>query len=346
MSFLIKNGKILTIDGKAINVEGGSSSSGATITGEGEWTGTAVQNTGYVEKVYFNTNLSVEEVVSLLSQLILNSEGALECFLMSASGTIAIQCMNMDGAWGIFDAINGEYYFFSEDVGMGFVGWNSNVTYPIVINDEVVNDGGDGIPIGSQNNLISNLFSTTPFTKTAGEPITLEGEYDGSTIEVTENTTLDIKALIENKKIPLNIIINVKNNSSSSGTAVQNTGYVENVYFNTNLSIDEVKNIVGDFEGMLLVTNDMSNMIAVAYENYISDDENNYLQIFTSNGTPLFLEKYSEDYGFEGWNPNIIYPIAINSEVISSFSPDEDVNIPVGTQNELLSSLFSITPFN
>ena len=126
--------------------------------------GTTVPNSGYVEKVYFNTSLSIEEVVSLLSQLTLNEEGIREHFLMGKTDVnLNIWCMTQEGMWGISDE-KGSFYFVSADIGLGFAGWNPNITYPLAINSEVISEI-NGVSIGTQNHLLSNLFSITPFTQ-------------------------------------------------------------------------------------------------------------------------------------------------------------------------------------
>ena len=48
------------------DIQGGGS---ATVTKQGVWVGTQVQNSGVVENIYFNTSLTKEEVHNILSGL-------------------------------------------------------------------------------------------------------------------------------------------------------------------------------------------------------------------------------------------------------------------------------------
>ena len=113
------------------------------IYSNGELISTPVPNTGYVEEVYFNTNLSVEETVYLLNSLtlveVMGDTGYI--FLNDASGTGAlIVAMQIDGVWGINDYTTDDLFFISNDVGLGFVGWNPDISYPYSINANVSDD--------------------------------------------------------------------------------------------------------------------------------------------------------------------------------------------------------------
>ena len=305
------------------NISGGS----ALI--KGDWQGTVVPNSGYVENVYFNTNLSNEEVVSLLEKLTYNADGQ-SLLLSPINDNRMYMVMTMDGVYAIGEMDSQTMYFTSADIGMGVVGWNADITYPIVINDEA--DNSISIPnigacdIGVENHLLTSLFSTTPFVQST---LTLEGEYDGSTLTITE--------------LP-----------SGGGTAVPNTGYVENVYFNTNLSADEVYNILSKLTYIetpfltypvypILFANDGNPVMFVAkyigsvsnltyYDIYLSTDITNpetavkILNMDSPNDI-LIVEFNNTEY-------------TINKEVINNFN-----GLPIGFQNDLISSLVSSTPF-
>lgn len=131
-----------------------------------KWQGTAVPNTGYVEKVYFNTNLSVEEVNSLLGQISYNEEyGNMEAILVSSNNEIAIMKVS-DNEYIIAEMLNGIYIFNTSvayEGETGFIGWDSNFNGILEINAEVSSQAN--APVGTQNNLLSSLFSTTPFVQ-------------------------------------------------------------------------------------------------------------------------------------------------------------------------------------
>lgn len=129
-----------------------------------KWQGTAVPNSGYVEKVYLNTNLSVDEVVSLLSKL--NYINFVNFIIYSDNITLAV--MVLDGIYVISDYFTEYIYFISSNTEVGFVGWNPDFNGTIVINDEVSSPysaNGYTFEVGLQNNLLTSLFSTTPFTQ-------------------------------------------------------------------------------------------------------------------------------------------------------------------------------------
>lgn len=132
---------------------------------------------------------------------------------------------------------------------------------------------------------------------------------------------------------------------SAHGTAVPNSGLVGNVYLNTALSTEEVVNLVSqltyyeDAFYVVVINSDASLLISI-FKNegyqilFTQNDTNEYL--FTSN---QYVD--GDDLGFLGWNPNFTGYLELNFEAASNNETFGDI----GTQNEALISLFSITPF-
>lgn len=145
------------------------------------WSGTAVPNSGYVENVYFNTNLSVEDVVSILSNLTYNSYGMYNLFTTSESTSSGgysynFTIINVDIAYngqlsGYIIDYRDETYFISNETisGMGnygFVGWKPNLLNPININSNI-SEGGN------ENDKLSSLFSITPFEQSSNNELSI-----------------------------------------------------------------------------------------------------------------------------------------------------------------------------
>lgn len=148
------------------------------------WKGTAVPNTGVVEKVYFNTNLSVDETKNILVDFLTNNLEADEYgqytyyFLLSEEWDrmITVSYAQYEDYVGIFAIIDGETKFvyssktMTEDDITIEKGWHY---FEFEINKEVIpiHEDGSG-ELGQFNDKLSSLFSITPFEQ--GE-VTLEG---------------------------------------------------------------------------------------------------------------------------------------------------------------------------
>lgn len=201
---LIKNGKALIDEtGKVLVSEntGGS----ATIKTQGSWAGTPVEN-GYVENVYLNTNLSIDEVINIIesANLTFNEEG-MYLLYYTADETSVLALAYFSGLCMIANIMTEQFYFHNIDneevVSVsGFAkGWNPNITMPIAINGEVVS--------GGENDKISSLISTSQFEYTEGTPVELSGEYEETTITISEKGKYNLEDLIVNeKKIPFKIV--------------------------------------------------------------------------------------------------------------------------------------------
>ena len=225
------------------------------------WKGTTVPNSGTVEKVYFNTNLSIEEVYNLVNSI--DYDFSIEDYGILADENfevyLSIVTANPSESFVISGRIGGEdVIIFSynglEEYGVGD-GWQT-FNNPLTVNTTVISEDVEGIPIGTENSKLSSLFSITPFEE--GE-ITLEGFLTDccDAVREKEGTADKILAL----DIPSRIralssggiegIIEVEELPVSrdwQGTAIPNSGTVENVYFNTNLTVEEVVNILQTLE--------------------------------------------------------------------------------------------------
>lgn len=131
------------------------------------WSGTPVPNSGLVEKVYFNTNLSTEEVTLILTKFTDNggtvvlSDGDLSgigIFAGASEGEAIINIGYNDGV-----NIDSDHMIFNN-------GWNldeipTDINDGIILNCLAVNYIEDFGDVGLHNNLLSSLISTTPFVK-------------------------------------------------------------------------------------------------------------------------------------------------------------------------------------
>jgi hypothetical protein len=111
---------------------------------------TPVPNAGYVEKAYFNTSLSIDQVVAELEKLTYYDDGSSPLLV---NDDVVIIAVLDNGVYGIFDANTNTFYFASEDPsgeGQFPVGWNPDFSGEIEVNSEVLS--------GTENDKIANLF--------------------------------------------------------------------------------------------------------------------------------------------------------------------------------------------
>ena len=304
----------------------------------GSWQGTAVPNSGTLSEVYFNTALSVNEVVSLLEQLTFEklspSEDTLYNFILSditqSGGSIAYMVSKdpNNNAYKIFNYMNSKEFFSSDN------GWNlesftdtNRISFNEPIN--VATSFMGAYAVGAENDKISSLFSITPFVQASGEATTLEGEYDGSTLVIEDIS----KGYAEDGKL-----------------AFPNTGYVEHIYVNTELTQSEVKDTLGKITGWLDTSENQdgsSFVYAVLY--------NSVLALFIMKmGSDYMMQALLTEVGLEG----IIYDdtqggwLSDGIEFVETYLEKWEVGevfsnvegTPVGTDNDKLVDLFYTLP--
>lgn len=128
---------------------------------------------------------------------------------------------------------------------------------------------------------------------------------------------------------------------SGNVTGVEGGTVVENLYFNTNLSIKEtiaemekVTNwFVADGENYALFFSVNNSLILTRADGvYIINDLSGNI-FFVNDGSYIGVE-------WSGWNPEVTYPIENNSASGSEFQ-----GLTVGQENDKLTALFSTTPF-
>lgn len=369
-----------------------------------EWVGTEVPNSGTIENVYFNTDLSVDEVVSLLDTISTDNNGTYNVTMYNtddgADGIIIIDAEKAypnEGIKGyVIIAFGGTFVFISSQevlegikqidpsVSYDFVGWNPNTSNILEINSSSVGV----ISFGLENDKLSNLFSITPFEKKkagliprlnfAQEIRSIEGGNDTSDATATASDILQGKtAYTANGKVEGTIeIYNGENEggvvgsgSSSiediievselptpefSGTAVPNSGTVEKLYINPNLSIYEVLAILKQLNytvtpftetpmNIVLASNDGTKILFITKE-YDSESLSYYnfiMHDMTTDKTSLLgqliYNANEESENVYGWNKEIY---DIDKEVVNEY-----YGFSIGQENDKLSSLISISKF-
>lgn len=351
---LTSNGKPLFKDGKVF-LSDGIGGGNASIIKPGGWRGTTVPNTGAVENVYVNTSLTVDEVNTLLDIIIFTIEGANETIVVNENYSKQLSVINVaamtQGTYSgymiagvitvdeeninVIPIFNSSIPELAEELGLPpFEGWHSEFNGVFEFNDIAINAEG---MFGINNEALALLFSSTPFEMLPNEILPLNGEYDGSTVTV-----------------------NISN--SWRGTPVPNTGIAPALYLNTDMSIEEVIEILStiDLEPEMPYILASAKDVVDTYDAVIicvlqetTDENGNVIKLIQIqeviyDGTLENIVTYGIIFdSTEGWkysdmevNP---YPYT-DFNLESSFAA-EGMELSVGEQNDKISSLFSTTPF-
>ena len=249
----------------------GGSGGGATVSVDGEnWAdGTAVPSDGFIEKVYVNTALSNEQVTEILSRLTyypMNSYHGFDGDVLFINNNyvglfVERQYTGAIRLYGHCQSTNDDIYglLWSNEDGweQTFVNGHNST---LIVNDTVstsnvaepLNNWTNYYEytgtVGTQNALLTQLFSTTPFVKEQ-KTIQLDGNYDGSTVTVTENGALDIKSLLAEKKLPLTVDVEV---AGSGGDIIEvdtlpTENIAENAVYKANYAGVEVYHRYGEY---------------------------------------------------------------------------------------------------
>jgi hypothetical protein len=152
-------------------------------TSEVGWNGTVVPNTDYVENVYFNTSLSVDEVVNIVNSLdlIQDDAGMYGYSIIRTGNDKEISIANVNGSILIAASNASPIFFCYPDLGFGINGWNTEYgnNNPFIYDGVAVSEV-EGRPSGNQNNKLVNLLSITPFTYSEGGTVLYPVNTDGS----------------------------------------------------------------------------------------------------------------------------------------------------------------------
>ena len=284
------------------------------------WTGTTLisREDVLVENVYANTQLTVAEVTKMLSQLTYYDDPLTQAptYWIFVGVTNRPYCFVAKILYEdtyvykvIGDAGNGDVTLFTSSsvTNDGFVGFNPSVAYPVPFNAYGYS-GADDYKVGSQNNLINGLVS-------------IEDNF---------------------KKINPNIVT-IKAGKTGTQLVSSPDVLVETIYLNTDLSVEEVKNILSGLTYMqaeqqvyVMFSNaEFSNPIMIGFNG------TEYAIVAISGDSEVVFFASSDFMGmgitWTGWNPDITYPVAINSYGFTGSS-----DMPVGQENTKLTSLVSM----
>ena len=324
---ILKGKTAYTAEGKVegtIETYNGSMTEGAEQTGlplevdSLPSSGTAVPNSGMVEKVYINTALSVEEVVSLLSQLTYNEEGRY-VLLVDSNNTKAIMLLGMDGMYAI--NVDGAFVW-SNTEQLGFIGWSSDFANSYSFNLEATSILGP-YSVGIQNDLVKDLFSITPFGGSAG--------VEGAIYKVgSEPAAVPTSGMVEN------IYFNTKMLPSNILDTLSKLTYISGVPFGFPDYVDvAVIFITSDLNSLVLVERINQGDVGYRYELGHLVDQSTFNNIWTSA---------SASDNIDGWYTNYSYnPLVVNNEnALNILSTQSGLVV----QNEAVKDLISTTNFD
>lgn len=289
---------------------------------DGGWVGTPVPNSGYVENVYINTELSINEVLDILVNANLSFTDGMHGVITDGVNGLGI---SNDGDSFVILTLNMDYLFYYSPINesvfrdsYGWYGWNPDIV-TLIINNNVLDSFND-FSFGSQNDKLSTLFSVTPFEYIESSLGTPEINYSDSLLIPHTIYTGEYKEnIIYFESSPINID-------------------TKNIYFAYKKSVDDVltilKTITTSSDVDLFAINGDSN---TSYIRYITNDyyyiKINDEFIFSSIPLDFAQENGLTEIDFVGWNPLYIdKPISV--EITEVYDVMND-----------LSCLFSSTPF-
>lgn len=123
-----------------------------------------VPNTGYIEKIYFNNNLSIDEVHELFSKLtFITFDEGVEAYFILASETFESGVIVMKNtSTGQYQIVDQTFVPIFDSVN----GWNIELDYlaGYDVNSNVAS-AMEGVSIGAQNYLLENLVATSAFVE-------------------------------------------------------------------------------------------------------------------------------------------------------------------------------------
>lgn len=170
-----------------------------------------LSNSGYVGSIFVNANVSVEEVTAMLAQLTIDEITGM--YMIAVNANLDKMIAYIPG-YGIM-------YQGEEISGMLFndgVGWGIEGVVELPFNDNVISEASDGdmtiSGIGAQNNLLASIF-TDKGEEIISKEKEITGEFNGASLQITENQTIDVEALLDENRLPFEIEVNVEPNVQS-----------------------------------------------------------------------------------------------------------------------------------
>ena len=270
-----------------------------------------VPNTGHLEKFFFNTKLDPAQVDALIANanlnfisggsmlvypiLMTNTEKVISIFDVSSQSGV-----ESGSAWLIADLNSDAIYYFSPALASDptYAGWiqNSFTSYDtgeIAINAELV-QANQGVEIGSQNNLLTDLVCITAIVDSGKVEIlkTLEGQYklveNSLEFDGSKNTTYDYDFIsnINEETKEINVIKNITiNGVSTLKKYLDYKGSVNGMFNNdSNITFSELNEI--------LSYDDTSNITIMERMFYGCSSLTSIPQLNTSNNTSMRMMFY------------------------------------------------------
>lgn len=225
--------------------------------------GEPIPGEGFVEEIYFNTDMSIDQVKAKImkyaydvySDLFYYEEGNdwLEIGVEydSRLDIALIDKYGSNNGVDIYEQIflsreltEEEKEYFEVENSPTFSGWNPELVNPMKI--QSINQLSSVPPIYFET--FSEFAAVSPFIK--GEHIVSlnSGKYDGSPIDVKENTIINMEKLLEEKRMPLKI--NVKTPPSKLKAYLDETQDATHLFYNLIASsvdhfieYDDTKNV-------------------------------------------------------------------------------------------------------
>lgn len=262
---------------------------------ENKHTPVLVDGETLIDKVYFNTSLSVDEVKQQIEKLVFNGQSYVICSNSDLTNVVAVSkeygaYMLVTGNYSTGNSSNLDVLFVAEDLGLGFVGWkptfNGEYSCNYVSLTEFQPFGLNYI--GEQNELITKLVSSTPtFVE---EDLTnyvltvTSNVVEGEIFDITEDMfkPIDILKMYHSGKPQM--VVDCPKSIFGRVTVTLNQG----IAFGVGLGVLGSKEILGatvifDYSSINTEKQEVKyNRFTLAYaENKISLEKNS----FTNNGT-------------------------------------------------------------